>query len=122
MYNQYIKTVRDIKKRYAKRDDNLADSDMSEDIDLAKEEFKAQCLSVCNNEKELTNILIELCYNSNSSKFVAWDLCGEQIIHNLLDKFGHKYTFPVKNINGDIEFDGEKFTLKEVKCDEECNI
>lgn len=122
MYNDYIKIVRDIKKRYAKRDDNLADSDMSEDIDLAKEEFKAQCLSVCNNEKELTNILIELCYNSNSSKFVVWDLCGDQIIRNLLDKFGNKYTFPIKDVNGDIEFDGERFSLKEVIYNEECDI
>lgn len=122
MYNSYIKTVRDIKKRYTQRDDNLADSDMAEDINLVKEEFKAQCLSVCNNEKELTNILIELCYNSNSSKFVVWDLCGDQIIRNLLVKYGNKYTFPTKDKDGDIEFDGEMFALKEVICNEECDI
>lgn len=113
MYGNYIKTVRDIKKRYARRDDNLADADMVEDIDLAKEEFKAQCLSICNNEKMLTNILIELCYNSNGSKFMVWDLFGEQIIENLLCKYG-KFTFPVRSETGDIIFDGENFELKEV--------
>ena len=76
------------------RNDNSALEDMMDDLYKAKESMYEQCLSSCNNEKALTNILLELCYNSGGSKYVVWDLCGEQILKNLLEKNHNKYTFP----------------------------
>lgn len=122
LYKQYIQISREIRKLYSKRNDSNSIDDMMEDLYMAKERMREQCLSVCNNEKVLTNILLELCYNSDGSKYVVWDLCGEQILRNLLEKNHNKYTFPSRNSDGDILFDGEKFSLKEVYVDEECGI
>lgn len=122
LYKQYIKISREIKKMYMQRNDNSALEDMMDDLYKAKESMYEQCLSSCNNEKALTNILLELCYNSGGSKYVVWDLCGEQILKNLLEKNHNKYTFPSRNPNGEILFDGERFSLKEVYADEECDI
>lgn len=122
LYKQYIQISREINKTYATKNDNTSLDDMMEDLYLAKERIYEQCLAACNNEKALTNILLELCYNSGGSKYVVWDLCGEQIIQNLLEKNNYKYVFPSKYQNGNIIFDGEKFSLKEVYVNEECDF
>lgn len=122
LYNEYIQTIREIKKKYKKRDDNTAEDDMVADIYMAREVWKEKCLEVCNNEKVLTNILLEICYNSSNSKSMVWDICGEQIVKNLLEKNNNIYRFPQKDDNGTIEFDGDRFSIKEVMVIEECDV
>ena len=122
LYKEYMHIIRDIKKNYAQRNDNTADDDMMADLFLAKEAWKEKCLSVCSNEQVLTNILLEICYNSSNSKMMVWDMCGEQIVANLLEKNGRKFSFPTKDAHGEIEFDGERFSIMEVIVDEECDF
>jgi hypothetical protein len=122
MYKEYVCTIRSIKKRYATRNDNGADDDMVSDLFLMRELWKEKCLGICNNEKVLTNILLEICYNSGNSKSMVWDICGEQIVQNLLEKNNYTFKIPTKDKNGDIDFDGNKFSILEVKVDEECDI
>lgn len=122
LYREYICAIRNIKKSYAVKNDNSSEDDMASDLFLAKELLKEKCLSVCNNEKVLTNILLEICYNSNNSKSMVWDICGEQIVENLLEKNGYTLRFPKKDLNGDIEFNGDRFSVIEVKIDEEYNV
>lgn len=122
LYREYICTIRNIKKSYAVKNDNSSEDDMASDLFLAKELLKEKCLSACNNEKVLTNILLEICYNSNNSKSMVWDICGEQIVENLLEKNGYTLRFPKKDLNGDIEFNGDRFSVIEVKIDEEYNV
>jgi hypothetical protein len=122
LYKEYMHTIRNIKKSYTKRNDNTANDDMIADLFLAKETWKEKCLSVCSNEKVLTNILLEICYNSGNSKMMVWDICGEQIIDNLLEKNGRVFQFPTKDVCGDVEFDGDKFSIMEVMIDEECDF
>lgn len=122
LYLEYIRTIRQIKKQYQQRNNDVSDNDMVADLFLAKELWKEKCLSVCNNEKVLTNILLEICYNSNNSKAMVWDVCGEQIISNLLEKNNFTFKFPKRDKYGDIQFDGEMFSISEVKIDEECDV
>lgn len=122
LYAEYIRTIRNIKKQYAQKSNDVADNDMVADLFVAKETWKEKCLSVCNNEKVLTNILLEVCYNSNNSKSMVWDVCGEQIVKNLLEKNNNMLHFPKRCVDGDIEFDGEMFAISEVIADEEVDI
>ena len=122
LYNEYIVTIRKIKKYYANKNDNDASDDMISDLFLMKETWTEKCLSVCSNMKVLTNILLEICYNSSGSKAMVWDICGEQIINNLLEKNNNTFKFPTKDQYGDIEFDGDYFSIMEVITDEECDI
>lgn len=122
LYADYTYTIRNIKKQYAQKKNDVADNDMVADLFVAKEAWREKCLSVCNNERVLTNILLEICYNSNNSKAMVWDVCGEQIVANLLEKYNNVFKFPQRDQYGDIEFDGERFSISEVNLNEECNI
>lgn len=122
LYNEYIVSIRKIKKYYANKNDNDASDDMVSDLFLIKETWTEKCLSICSNMKVLTNILLEICYNASGSKAMVWDICGEQIINNLLEKNNNTFMFPTKDAFGDIEFDGDYFSIMEVVVDEECGI
>ena len=84
--------------------------------------FKAKCEEICPNEKELCDIVIDLCYSSSKSKQFAWDICGEVIIENLLEKNDNIINYPVLvKSDGEFEFGGEQFIMcqKQFKEDEE---
>ena len=82
--------------------------------------FKSKCEEICPNEKELCDIIVDLCYSSSKSKQFAWDICGEVIIDNLLDKNDHMINYPalVKS-DGDFEFGGEQFIMCHKKYEED---
>lgn len=84
--------------------------------------FKAKCEEICSNEKELCDIVIDLCYSSSKSRQFAWDICGEIIIENLLEKNDNIINYPVLvKSDGEFEFGGEQFIMcqKQFKEDEE---
>ena len=84
--------------------------------------FKSKCEEICSNEKELCDIVIDICYSSSKSKQFAWDVCGEVIIDNLLKKNNNIINYPMKvKSGGEFEFGGEEFIMcqKEYKEDEE---
>lgn len=74
--------------------------------------FKAKCEEICSNGKELCDIVIDLCYSSSKSKQFAWDVCGEVIIENLLEKNDNMINYPVlTQLDGEFEFGGEQFIM-----------
>lgn len=82
--------------------------------------FKSKCEEICPNEKELCDIIVDLCYSSSKSKQFAWDICGEVIIDNLLDKNEHMINYPVLvKSDGDFEFGGEQFVMCHKKYEED---
>lgn len=82
--------------------------------------FKSKCEEICSNEKELCDIIVDLCYSSSKSKQFAWDICGEVIIDNLLDKNDHMINYPVLvKSDGDFEFGGEQFIMYHKKYEED---
>jgi hypothetical protein len=90
----------------------MHDSNVYNHREVFVQHFKQKALELCNNEEELCNIVVDLCYkNGNKSKQFAWDICGEQMIKNLLSKNGNKYNFPILNEKGDIEFNGQYLSM-----------
>ena len=82
--------------------------------------FKSKCEEICPNEKELCDIIVDLCYSSSKSKQFAWDICGEVIIDNLLDKNDRMINYPVLvKSDGDFEFGGEQFIICHKKYEED---
>lgn len=79
-----------------------------------REEFQRECAMICPDERALCNIVLDLCYTRNASKQFAWDICGEEIIHNLLEKKYGLMSFPVADPDGDIEFCGDRYTVMTV--------
>ena len=44
----------------------------------------------------LCEILIDLLYDKPNAKSVVWDMCGDVIIDNLLEKSGYMIQYPEK--------------------------
>ena len=56
--------------------------------------FKSKFYEACSNEKVLCEILIDLLYDKPNSKGVVWDICGDVIIDNLLEKANYIVNYP----------------------------
>lgn len=74
-------------------------------------EFRKSCDIICQNKSALCNIVLDLCYQKSSSKRFAWNMCGSEIIHNLLLNHNHTVNFPTLDADGDIEYCGERFKI-----------
>ena len=109
LYDEYNNCMQLFLKRHNQNE--FGDDEVGFDIVQLKEAFISECNKVCPNSEVLSNIVIDLCYTSNKNKTFAWDVAGEQIFNNVLKNSGNIIQYPVKDINGDIEFDGKKFSL-----------
>lgn len=96
------------------------DSDeLSVHMTAMSEEFMKECHNVCSNGEIICNILVDICYARNSTKKFAWEICGDEIIQNLLAQNSNTICFPARDATGDIEFGGEKFSLRKVEIKED---
>ncbi|GLB24865.1 hypothetical protein LXJ15735_11060 [Lacrimispora xylanolytica] len=83
---------------------------------LLIQKFKAACEAICPNEKELCDILLDMCYTTNKSKQFVWDICGETMINNLLKKNDYVVNYPVLTEgHGEFEYAGESFIMNQRK-------
>lgn len=95
-------------------------SDSLVEMSVINDEFSRECNIICQNRESLCNIILDLCYRKNSTKRFAWNMCSQEIIHNLLLKNNNTISFPSVDICGDIEYCGERFSLlsKQLEVDE----
>lgn len=105
-YNQGMQLF--LKKR---NQNDLGDDEVGFDIVHLKDVFVDECNKICPNSEVLANIVVDLCYTSNKNKTFAWDVAGEQIFNNVLKNNDYIMQYPVKDENGDIEFNGKRFSL-----------
>lgn len=73
-------------------------------ISSMKEEFIRECEQICQNRTTLCDIILDVCYRRSTSKKFAWDICGDEIIHNLLANNDWTISAPIVAEDGDIEF------------------
>lgn len=78
-----------------------------------KNEFMQECTRVCQNRFALCDIVLDICYQRSSTKRFAWEMCGDEIIENLLAKNGGAISYPTMDSNGDIQFGGNRFSMRE---------
>lgn len=80
-----------------------------------RKEFVEECTKVCPNRITLCDIVLDICYRKNSTKRFAWEMCGDEIIENLLARNGGVITYPVLDAQGDIKFCGNQFSVRQRK-------
>lgn len=85
------------------------------DKDRLLETLIEDVTSVCPNEESLCDILLDICYSGKMSKSIVWDICGEQIIKNMLEKHDSTLTYPEKCGEADFWCCGTKFSNKTIK-------
>jgi len=113
LYNEHNQKVQSHMRR--NKSDREDDESKVEKRQRFIAEFRKKALEICSDIDELTNIVLDICYkekNKRTKQFI-WDVCGEQIIENLLRNNDGKLRFPIQDEDGDIEYGGLRF--KEVE-------
>lgn len=122
LYKKYNIDIRNTMKSNVNK---IKDSveDIKNNRELYMKSFIEKANEICKNDSEvLCNALVELLYDKTNSKQFLWDTCGDYIINKLLNENNSTINFPVKDINGNILWDGEKYSMKsiEIKEDTKC--
>lgn len=78
--------------------------------------FKQKTIDIYSNSEDLCNAIVYTLYDTKSNRQFVWDICGEQMIINLLNNNDNKYRYPIKCKYGDIEWQGLRFKMEECKC------
>ena len=114
VYKQYLNEVKRMNSTLA-----VARAEYGEKTEArssAMEAVKDVLNGISNDEEELCNIVIDMCYKEiKTSKHFAWSMCGNQIINNLLEKNGGYVEYPImvdnKSDDYDFMYKGYKFKM-----------
>lgn len=111
LYDDYLRHLRSyaIFAGYERVDDEESVGRLS----AMREEFLRGCTEICPDRRALCDIVIDICYRRSNTKSFAWDMCGDEIIENLLNEHEGRISYPVLDSQGDITFGGLRFSLKE---------
>lgn len=110
LYNTYNARIRDyaVFSSYERVDEY----DSFQELSDMRNEFEQECSMVCHSKDVLCDIVLDMCYKKNSTKKFAWEMCGDEIIHNLLVKSEWTISYPTKCDSGKITYGGKRFELK----------
>lgn len=111
LYEEYNKRLRSyaVFAGYERVDEYDTFSHMLE----MRAEFVRECSLVCQNRFALCDIILDICYKRSATKRFAWEMCGDEIIHNLLMRNVGVITYPAADPNGEIEYGGNRFTVEQ---------
>ena len=109
LYDEYNSSMQLFLKN--KKQNELGDDEAGFDVINLKDVFIEECNKACPDGEILANIVVDLCYTSNKNKTFAWDVAGEQILNNVLKNNRYMISYPVKDDDGDIIFNGHRFSL-----------
>jgi hypothetical protein len=109
LYDSYNTNMQLVLRKQKKNEES--DENVGLVVDQLKQTFLEDCHKICPNSEVLSNVVVDLCYNSTKNKTFAWDVAGEQIFQNVLKNSNNTISFPVKDEAGELEFAGESFSI-----------
>lgn len=121
IYRAYNHRIQDY-KTYAKYERVEEDDIIRRHTEL-REEFVYQCSLICPDRFTLCDMLLDLCYSKSNTKGFAWEMCGREIVANLLKRNNMVISYPVMADDGEIMYHGERFTITttRLECFDEYN-
>lgn len=116
-YSRYSKDqIARLYSEYMERLQTLTIMVTPEELNLQKQFlqqwFLTQCAVIVPSEIELCDIVIDLTYDKEKSKQFAWDMCGDQIVANVLRNTGGTINWPRAANKGNIVFGGKCFKME----------
>lgn len=112
LMKEYNKTVKDIAVMASV--EKVSMDDIGYMTRSVERDFRAACTAACPDERQLCNIVLDLCYTKSTTKRFAWEMCGDVICRNLLEKNGGKMRYPARDSSGDLLYGGDRFSVKEL--------
>lgn len=85
-------------------------------IDQFNRFIRQEANAISSNSSELANLAVDICYVAHESdnKQFAWFVFGDDIVKNIYENRQEKCYIPKENLNGNIEFLGNKYSLQEL--------
>lgn len=117
LYDEYTKKLQ-MFKIYSKRE-RVDPAESTLQISAMREDFINSCSTVCSNRFTLCDIVLDMCYTRSSTKKFVWDVCGDEIIENLLRRSGGLCSYPCRDSDGPITYGGERFSVKTIQMEVE---
>ena len=111
LYDEYTKKI----QSYAifSKAERIDSEESAYSINSMKEEYRRECEAICPNEFSLCDILLDICYQKSTTKKFVWDMFSHVIVTNLLAKNDGMISYPCFDNDGDIEYCGSRFSIKE---------
>ncbi len=115
VYEEYKKTVSRKSSMVSKPDKGGFDDETYTSILYHYNQFEKRLFEVSQDIQEIVDCLIYMFYieNPKSNKDVLWNIFGDYIYENILNKVEH-YFVPAEDQNGEIDYLGTKYSLKKV--------
>ena len=117
LYNSYCSRIRHY-MAYASRE-HVDETEYASMFIELRNEFDLACSIACPNVDSLCDIIMDLCYTKSSTKKFAWDMCGREMIKNLLAKNDSVLKYPTVDPDGDIMFCGKRFRVERIELEED---
>lgn len=110
LYQQYTEDLVSYNQKVSKQ--GIVDSDERRcHANNLKRVFREECTKTYTNGKQLCDLVIDLCYSRAGTRQFAWDICSDEILHNLLEKNDFMITYPVQDDDGDVFYGGKTFKM-----------
>lgn len=91
---------------------HLSDAEATEYRATLTQLVKEELYCNCPNTDVLCNIVLDSTCSTKGTSALAWSLCGDVMIRNLLKRNGGEITYYTQDVNGNIEYKGVRFTDK----------
>lgn len=92
-YEGYKSGMKDLLARM--REERVHGTDKANLIAEYNRIFITRMKLISGNEALCCDVLLDLAYKNNGSKKFVWEMCGQQIIKNLLERHGYEISYPV---------------------------
>ena len=109
-YEEYKAKMQELS--YTLANEYVHGADKKDILGTATSNFIMRLNMLCPNEELRTDVLIEVAYKTKKSKKFVWDICGRQIVRNLLERHGGKVSYPVAtDIKPDFIYHGVGYSM-----------
>lgn len=115
LYNLYKRYKTEKRKLFTFRNDN--DEPIYKTLEQYDKAIRNDAYNgISSNIQELANLALIICYEIHPSdnKSFAWNVFGEGIVENVRKNRQQRIVVPYLDDNGDIEYLGEKYSMKEI--------
>lgn len=112
IYDEHNQWLRDFSTR---RKAERLENDGAGDNRLWQAWFKSKCLEICSNGYALCDIVLDMCYKTEGSKEFVWDVAPHYVIANLAARHDGVLVYPSRDPDGELEYGGMRFTMREAK-------
>lgn len=125
IYKKIVKTYKSIKNIRATdwntemsntKENSNQDDGFFEFLDNTKEVIRNKFLNVTSKIYDIVDCLVYMMYVDKecANKYLLWDVFGDILFENLKSKYNNKVKIPFECDNGDINYLGKQYTIREV--------